>query len=263
MSTAADRQLVFELPHRPALGRADFLVAPANEMAVAWIDRWPDWPKPVLLIHGAPGSGKTHLASVWRHATGAVALDGEALLSAEPPALLGGCTTAVLDDLDRVLTQAADHDAVERRLFHVHNLLAERGGHLMVTGRAAPAHWPIRLPDLRSRLLAGPSVMLGPPDDSLLAAVLVKLFADRQLLVEPRAVRYMLPRMDRSFDGARRLVEAVDRAALTRHKDVTIPLVRAVFEGETPPPAAHRDGGSAIDKNDREGEDRHGHGDRR
>ena len=72
----------------------------------------------------------------------------------------------------------------------------------MVSGREPPARWPLALPDLASRLGAAPVARLEPPDDDLLAAVLVKLFADRQLAVAPELIRYLVSRMDRSFAAA-------------------------------------------------------------
>ncbi|MGB8274330.1 MAG: DNA replication protein, partial [Alphaproteobacteria bacterium] len=68
------RQLPLDLPHRPALGLEDFLVAPCNVGAVRWIDRWPDWPGPVLAITGPSACGKTHLAHVWQARSGAAML---------------------------------------------------------------------------------------------------------------------------------------------------------------------------------------------
>ncbi|MEE8443775.1 MAG: DNA replication protein, partial [Alphaproteobacteria bacterium] len=68
-------QLPLDLGHRPAMGAADFLVAPCNRDVVAWLDRWPDWPGPALAIHGPAGCGKTHLTHVWRAMSGAVTLE--------------------------------------------------------------------------------------------------------------------------------------------------------------------------------------------
>lgn len=224
-------QLPFDLPHRPALGREDFLVAPANELAVAWIDAWPDWPQPALVLIGPPGSGKTHLAQVWRQASGAVEADGARLAGLEPPQLLGEAGRAcLLDDADRALAVAGDRVEAERRLFHLYNMLRERGGHLLVSARTPPRQWPFALPDLRSRLTAATAAELGSPDDMLIQAVLVKLFADRQLRVAPEVVRFLWPRMERSFEAARRLVDALDAASLAAKKEITVPLARRVLE---------------------------------
>jgi len=232
-------QLILDLGHRPALGREDFLVAPGNQVAVAWIDRWPEWPQPGLALYGDPGAGKTHLTHVWQGRSGAVRLDPLALLAEEPPELLGDAAACVLDDAVALWASAdpppsrADTDALrregERRLLHIFNMTAQRGGHILFAGRDAPARWPIALPDLRSRLAALPAVALGPPDEQLIEAVLVKLFADRQLAVEPAVVRYLLRRMERSFAAARSLVAAIDRESLRSGRPVTVPFAGEVL----------------------------------
>ncbi len=224
-------QLVFDLEHRPSHGRDDYLVTPANELAVRWIDRWPDWPGPVLALCGPPGAGKTHLTEVWRAAAGAVRIPPRALGSADPLGLIGDSGAWSLDGVDAVLEARPE---LEPRLLHLLNLIHERGGHLLITGRSAPARWPVGLPDLHSRLAAVPVAALGPPDDDLIAAILIKLFADRQLQVGGEVIRYLLPRMERSLSAAGRLVDAIDRAALTRHRQITIALVRDVMEGLDP-----------------------------
>jgi chromosomal replication initiation ATPase DnaA len=218
-------QLILDLGHRPALGREDFLVAPGNQVAVDWIDRWPDWPQPGLALHGEAGAGKTHLSHVWQGRSGAVRLDPRALLAAEPPELLGDAVACVFDEAEALWASPALRPQSERRLLHLFNLIGQSGGHMLFVGRAAPARWPIDLADLRSRLAALPAVALGPPDEALIEAVLVKLFADRQLAVEPAVVRYLLRRMERSFAAARALVAAIDRESLRSGRPVTVPFV--------------------------------------
>jgi chromosomal replication initiation ATPase DnaA len=229
----AGPQLVLDLGHRPALEREDFLVAPSNQVAVDWIDRWPDWPQPGLALYGDPGAGKTHLSHVWRSLSGAVALDPPALLAAEPPELLGDAEACVFDDGEALWQPAAEGASAtqegERRLLHVYNMIVQRSGHMLFAGRAAPARWPIALPDLRSRLAALPAVALGPPDEALIEAVLVKLFADRQLAVEPAVVRFLVSRMERSFAAARALVAAIDRESLSAGRQVTVPFVSEIL----------------------------------
>jgi chromosomal replication initiation ATPase DnaA len=226
-------QLPLDLGPRPALGREDFLLADCNAAAVAWIDRWPDWPGGGLAIHGPAGSGKSHLAAVWRRQSGALSIAVDELGTAEPPRLLGEARACVIDGL---YDTSARPD--ERRLLHLYNLLRERGGHLLLTAQAPPARWPVVLPDLRSRLGALPAVEIGAPDDALLSAVLVKLFADRQLAVGTDVVAYLAPRMERSFAAARRIVDALDREALAAHRRIALPLARDVLA---------RDPGGATD----------------
>ena len=98
----------------------------------------------------------------------------------------------------------------ERALFHLLNLMREEEAYVLITAREAPGSWNVTLPDLMSRLRAIPSVRLSPPDDALLRALLIKLFADRQLAVDESLVGYLTTRIERSFAAAREAVEALD-----------------------------------------------------
>ena len=221
-------QLPLDLGHRTALSDGDFLVAPCNADAYAWLERWPRWPGPASVIFGPAQCGKTHLAHLFATRSGAVALAAAALTVADPPCLLAQAHAVVVEDCDRAGGDGEGLD--ETALFHLINLTKESGGFLLLTGREAPSRWKIGLPDLRSRLNAMAALAIGAPDDEALAAVLVKLFADRQVKVGEDLVTYLLGRMERSFAAAAGLVERLDRAALAGRRAVTVPLARRVLE---------------------------------
>lgn len=213
MARLAPRQLALALGHRENFAREDFLVGPSNEAALALIERWPDWPAHALVLAGPEGSGKSHLAAIWAQASGARRLAARALASADlPAALVTGAL--VVEDL-----AAGRFD--EQALFHLLNLAREEGAFLLITARLAPAGWSIGLRDLASRLRALPVAALAAPDDTLLRAVLVKLFADRQLKVEESLIAYLATHIERSFAAARAAVERLDREALRRQRPVT------------------------------------------
>jgi chromosomal replication initiation ATPase DnaA len=224
-------QLVLDLARRPALGRADFFVSDGNALALAQVERWPDWPGGKLALIGPRGSGKTHLVHVWAARSGAAILRAGGLDGLDPGNLPPGGAVAV-EDADAGLSEAA-----EAVLFHLHNRLAAGGGSLLVTGVEPPARWELRLPDLASRLRAAPVAVLEAPDDALLAAVLVKLFDDRQLAVPPEVVDFLLPRMERSFAAAERLVRRIDRLGLARRRAVTPRLAAEALRAEDLPEA--------------------------
>lgn len=217
-------QLPLEFEHRPALGGDDFLVAAPNADAVAWLDRWPDWPAPALVIHGAPGCGKSHLCQVFLAGSEGRSIAIDALRGVAVPDLVGGAPALVVDGVEAVLGAG-----LERQLLHLYNFVAENRRHLLMTARLAPVRWDVRLADLRSRLNAAMACEIGPPDDPLIAAVLVKLFADRQLKVDDGVLAFVLARMERSFDAARKLVAAIDAAALAERRNITVPLAREVL----------------------------------
>jgi DnaA regulatory inactivator Hda len=216
-----NEQLVLDLGHRSAHGVENFLVAPCNADAVAWLDRWPGWPAPALALFGPGASGKTHLAHIWKTRSDARWLPANRLSETAPDRIVAEARNVVVDD--------AGSGVDERTLLHLYNMLAEAKGNLLLTGRTPPARWAVGLADLRSRLNAAPAVAIGRPDDALIGAVLVKLFADRQIHVDGEVLAYVLARMERSFSAARALVEALDRSALAAHRRITIPLAREVM----------------------------------
>ncbi len=236
------RQLPLPLAHRPALAAADFLVSESNQGAVAWLDRWPDWPAPALVIVGPEGAGKTHLARIFAERVGAAFFEGRRIgLAALSPLVEGAPAAVVVDDGDQVPDWTT--------LFHLYNILAGRDGHLLVTARQAPARWPISLPDLRSRLLTAPVAAIDSPGDGLLAAVLAKLFSDRGVVVDPDVIGYLSARIERSFAAAQRAVAAIDVHALAAGRRVTLPLVRAALPDLGRGAALPEPGRAADDRN--------------
>jgi chromosomal replication initiation ATPase DnaA len=202
--------------------RDDFLEGPSNAMALRLVERWPDWPARVVAIVGPEGSGKSHLADIWANRTGARRLSARALdQTAVPGALATGALA--LENVAEPLDEVA--------LFHLLNLAKEDDATVLLTARQPPAQWAIRLPDLVSRLRALPVVELAAPDDTLLRAVLVKLFVDRQLAVDESLISYLVARIERSFAAARAAVAALDREALRQRRPVTRALAAELFAG--------------------------------
>lgn len=218
----APRQLALDFDHRPSLSGEDFLVAPSNAEAVAWLDRWPRWPGTALAVYGPAGCGKSHLAQVFLGLSGGRAITHAGLRDGQPQALLGDSPACLVED-------AEDFLDLEEPLLHLYNTVNEKGRRMMLTARRPPARWPVGLADLRSRLNAATAVAIGAPEDTLIAAVLVKLFADRQLRIDGAVVSYLVTRMERSLDAARRLVAAIDAAAMAERRNITVPLVRQVL----------------------------------
>lgn len=215
-------QLVLALPHREAQEAEDFLVSRSNAAAVALVDGWPGWPQPAALVVGPAGSGKSHLANVWRLRSRA-ALYAAAALDERAVAAFEERRALVVEDIDRGI-------ASEQVLFHLLNLAREKGGALLLTSRVAPGEIAIGLPDLRSRLRALAPVAIASPDEALIRSVLVKLFSDRQLAVEPHVVSYLALHMDRSMDAATRVVEACDRLSLAMQRKVTRTVAAAALK---------------------------------
>ena len=210
---SGDRQLPLALPHQGAMSRADFLVGAGNERAIDLVDRWPAWPERGAFLYGPPGSGKSHLVAIWQAASGAAIVPGAALdMSAAEEAIAAGAVA--IEDL-----HSGPLD--ERALFHLLNVATERRIPLLVTSRSGPADLAVGLADLASRLRAMLLIELERPDDDLLRRVLIKLFADRQLSVEPAVVDFIVVRMERSLEAANALSALIDEEALAGGRPIT------------------------------------------
>lgn len=214
------RQLAFDLPSAEAMTREHFFVAPSNALALQTVEGWQGWPGRKLLLIGPDGAGKTHLAHVWAALAGAVMLTAEDLAQVDVASLSD--RAVVVEDADRI-------GAAETRLFHLHNLVTT-GGALLLTARTPPRDWGLALPDLISRMQATPIAHLDAPDDALLSAVLVKLFADRQVAVPANLIPYLVSRMPRSIGAARALVAALDARALALGRPITRSLAAEAMD---------------------------------
>lgn len=214
-------QLVLPLETRPALGREDFIVAPANREAVAFIDAFPDWPTSVAALHGPEGSGKSHLAAAWAKRADATILEASML---NETALHCDVTGLVVENVDT----AGPNSARDALLF----ALIERSSAVLLTGREPPSRWQATMPDLASRYRAMVSFAIWAPDDALLGAMAQKLFADKQINVPGAAIEYMIRSLERSPAAIRDFVARADAKALAEKRPVTVALVREILAGQ-------------------------------
>jgi len=220
-----NRQLPLALPTEERFEREEFLVGEANELAYATLEQWPDWPDPVMLLLGPPGSGKTHLASIWAkraHAWSVVSTD----ISYRPAAELLASTAVLIEDVDRGLPD-------EAAFFHLLNIAREKKCFVLLTARTPPGDWGIKTMDLLSRLRLAPRIDLSEPDDALMAGLLVKFFVERQMVVDMQVVDFIRSRIDRSVASVRDFVDALNSESLARKKRITRNLARELWKNNT------------------------------
>ena len=214
-------QLTLDLPVRASLERGDFFVSDANALAVARLEDVATWTSGKIALVGPEGAGKSHLGHVWAEANRGTLVDLGAL---EAPLVVQIATAIAID------VPESPSPEQEQVLFHLHNHMAASGLPLLLIARTSPSRWPLSLPDLKSRMQATEVVQIDAPDDALLAAVLVKLFADRQLHVPPSLIDWLTKRMDRSFAEAQRLVSEIEATALAEGRAVTRKMAQRILD---------------------------------
>jgi chromosomal replication initiation ATPase DnaA len=218
------RQLALDLPVESPMEAEDFLVSASNEAAYSALEAWPDWPDPILLLTGPPSSGKSHCAAIWAARAHAWTLQRAALREADVPRLVSA-GALVLEDCER----AQGHEAA---LFHLLNLARERRTFVLLTAVHGPEQWGLVTADLLSRLRLAPRVAIAEADEGLVRAVLVKLFVERQLVVDTSVVEYLALRLDRSIAAAKDMVERLDRLALERGRRITRALAAEILRDD-------------------------------
>ena len=217
----ANPQLTLSLAPVPGYERENFFVSGSNEQAYAMVELWPNWPDPTLLILGPSGAGKSHLGAIWASIAKAH-VESAAFLATADIEALAAAGPLLLDDADAI-------GQSEAQLFHLVNLMRERGTALVLTAKSPPHAWGLRTADLLSRLRLTPTAAIGPPDDALMRAVLVKLLIDRQLVVDTGLFGYIALRIERSLDAARSFIDALDREALARQSRISRAIVGDVL----------------------------------
>ncbi|MBE6467702.1 MAG: DNA replication protein [Alphaproteobacteria bacterium] len=219
-------QLALDFPHRPSLGREDFMVAKCNQEAVSTIDLWPEWPYFAICVYGPNGCGKTHLANVFAQIV--------ALKTSHPYRIPFIKASQITKDMIHSLYETSQQIVIEdlqelsdqEALFHLYNTYRDMGGNILFTSNIAPARLNFSLPDLRSRMNIVPNMEIKSPDDDLLSALLVKLFMDRQITPSQELLNYLLKNMQRSFSYARKLVEEIDNISLAKKRAISINIAK-------------------------------------
>ena len=219
-----NQQYHLPLPQSEAMTAEDFLPADANKEAVQWLLRHApqEWPSHMLVLCGPEGSGKTHLLSIWAEHHGAQKVEaGDAVLS---QIIDGTCHHRffALDNADNI----AGDSVKEEWLQHFYNATKAANIYVLITARKAPASWALTLRDIETRLKSCLTVTMHEPDDELIRGLLLKLFRDRQLMVEAGVVEYLAQRIDRTGTAVRKAVADLDEASLQSGRKISIPFVQ-------------------------------------
>ncbi len=225
MTSAIHEQIPLDLGHRNALGRDDFLITESNRDAVAWVDLWPEWPAPCLVLYGPVASGKTHLGAVWAERSSAVCIKASSVQFETVRDIANLSKNIIIEDSDMLF----GHRQTETGLFHLYNIFKEENKTFLITMTNPPIRQNFEVKDLASRLRASPSVAIREPNEDLLSALLVKSFNDRQITLGVDVLHYILPRIERSFESVRTLVDLIDQQAMIEKRNITIPFIRDIL----------------------------------
>ena len=213
-------QFSFNLKRRKIYEKNDFMVSNSNKEAYDLIDNWPNWITRKIIIIGDVGTGKTHLSKIWQKKTSAFILNLDKFEKMKLESVFLKKKLFIIENISNYFskTNQKKNEELEKYLLHFYNLIDERKGYLILTASTAPKFWNINLPDLKSRILSLMTVKIKKPDDQLLSSVLIKLFLDKQILIDKKIIKFIVRRAERSFNSLQTIVDTIDKQSLLKKK---------------------------------------------
>jgi len=224
-------QLSFNLKKEKIYEKYDFLVSKSNKQAYKLINKWPDWESRKIIIFGDSGTGKTHLSKIWQEKTSAIILNLNKFKKIKFDNFFLKKKKFIIENISNFFDKIKkkDKENLEKNLLHFYNLIDEKRGYVVLTAAIAPKFWGINLPDLKSRILSSTTVNIKKPDDELLSAVLVKLFIDKQILIDKKIIKFIVYRSERSFTSLQSLVNKIDEQSLIKKKKINLNFVKKLI----------------------------------
>ena len=219
------KQLYFEMPNKKALGIEDYIITESNNFAFDLIVKMAKGEISFGLISGPPYSGKTHLSKILiKNARNYKTLyfdrDYQNLLNR-----FEDSDFFILENIDNV-----KHDKFEEKLFHIINLAKENNKKLLMTSRKPISEIDLNLEDLKSRLNSILEAKIKEPDDQLMELLLIKIFNDKQLKINPNIIDFLVSRLERSYESINLFIEKIDKFSLEKGKKITIPLINDLLK---------------------------------
>ena len=219
------KQLYFDMPDKTALGIEDYIITESNSFAFDLISRMIKGEINQGVISGPSFSGKTHLSKILIKNIGSnesLYIDGDYKKIIEK---VGSSNLIVIENIDKVLEDKSEED-----LFHIINFTKESDKKLLMTSGKSISNIEFKLEDLKSRLNAILEAKIMQPDDELMKLVLIKIFNDKQLLINPNVINFLKSRLERSYKSINDFIEKIDKFSLEKGKKITIALINDLIK---------------------------------
>ena len=224
-------QLSLNLKKKGIYEKDDFLVSSSNKEAYKLVNSWPEWRSRKIIIFGDRGTGKTHLSKIWQKNTSAIILNLNQLKKIKFESFFKKKNIFIIENISDFFDKINNKEKnnLEKQLLHFYNLIEEKKGYLLLTSLIAPKLWKISLPDLKSRILSSIAVKIKKPNDQLLSSVLIKLFVDKQILIDKKIIKFIVYRSERSFANLENIVNKIDKQSLITKKKININFVKKLI----------------------------------
>ena len=206
------------MDREPSFDEGNFVITQSNRDAFEHITKWPEWIINNIVLFGDAGVGKSHLAHIWLKRSNGIKLD------------LDEINTKIIEKNKNVLIEDIDGSQINHHnLFHLINLIREVEGFLLLTSKISPTSLVTKIPDLNSRIRSFSPVKINKPDDYLLEIMILKIFSDKNIMVDEKVIKFLLKRVERSIPGISMLIQKINEKSLEEKRPITVPLVSEVI----------------------------------
>ena len=206
----------------PNYAHDDFFVSKSNYFAYNLILNWPKWEKNIINLNGDKFCGKTHLTKIFIKKFKAFKIDAKNL-SDEKIKEFKIHQNFVLENFDQ-------NSVNEKLIYSLINIVEQDNKYLIINSRKALNKYSFKLNDLNSRLKNCLNAKIELPDDSLMFAIILKNFSDRQIFTDKKIINYVIKNIDRSYSKICEFIYKVDQVSLQKQKPVTIKTIKEALK---------------------------------
>ena len=206
----------------PNYAHDDFFVSKSNYFAYNLILNWPKWEKNIINLNGDKFCGKTHLTKIFIKKFKAFKIDAKNL-SDEKIKEFKIHQNFVLENFDQ-------NSVNEKLIYSLINIVEQDNKYLIINSRKALDKYSFKLNDLNSRLKNCLNAKIELPDDSLMFAIILKNFSDRQIFTDKKIINYVIKNIDRSYSKICEFIYKVDQVSLQKQKPVTIKTIKEALK---------------------------------
>lgn len=220
------KQLSLDLKSQIYMGRDDYMVSSCNKEAYEMINTWPNWMGQGLVIYGPKGCGKTHLANVFVEKINSNSKKIGQISIVNASKINMKTLNRISNENRNIVIDNFSAKSNLEAIFHLFNIYNTEGRYMLFTSEIAPSRMQLPLKDLQSRLNMLPSIEIKEPDDLMLQALIVKLFNDKQIIISPEILNYILMNAQRSFAYIEELVDEIDKVSLAYQSAVNYQIIK-------------------------------------
>ena len=200
-------QLLLPLKHTSKY-EGELVYGSCNADAVAWLERFPDWPICFIHLWGPRFSGKTTLAKIY-----AEKLSGHLIHSNERD------LETIPEDVPLIIDHA--DGAHEETLFHLYNRAAFSKNPFVIFSEKPITLWECHTADMSSRLQTFYEIELKEPDDLTFRLLLLKELGGMGVQFSQAILDLFLERGERSYAFIQAFIKHIEKDTLLKQKSIT------------------------------------------